>query len=162
MDGESWMPREAGWTRLGLNFRDPLTCAPGGSAPPLEELRALYEHLQARILEMIEPSSLKLLRAKDASSTACGETPQLRDIHRSAGRIATIFTSQTACSTHQTTAWRPRMATCQSLPSAPRVVKSPSFVTSVASASSHKIKRCRVGAFSVARWSRHGCRSQTW
>ena len=96
MDGVSWMPREAGWTRLGLNFRDPLTCAPGGSAPPVEELRSLYEHLQARILEMFEPSWLVLRRAKDASSTACGETPQLREIHRSAGRIATIFTSQTA------------------------------------------------------------------
>ena len=96
MDGESWVPREAGWTRLGLNFRDPLTCAPGGSAPPLQELRSLYEHLQARILEMIELSSLVLRRAKDASSKACGETPQLREIHRSAGRIATIFTSQTA------------------------------------------------------------------
>ena len=54
MDGESWMPWEAGWTRLGLNFRDPLTCAPGGSALPLEELRSLYEHLQLSILEMIE------------------------------------------------------------------------------------------------------------
>jgi len=32
----------------------------------LKELRSLYEHLQARILEMIEPSSLKLRRAKDA------------------------------------------------------------------------------------------------
>jgi hypothetical protein len=90
------MPREAGGLGLGLNFRDPLTCAPGGSAPPLEELRSLYEHLQARILEMFEPSWLVLRRAKDASSTACGETPQLREIHRSAGRIATIFTSQTA------------------------------------------------------------------
>ena len=48
------MPWEAGWTRLGLNFRDPLTCAPGGSALPLEELRSLYEHLQLSILEMIE------------------------------------------------------------------------------------------------------------
>jgi len=48
------MPREAVGTRLGLSFRDPLACAPGGSAPPLEELRSLYEHLQARILEMIE------------------------------------------------------------------------------------------------------------
>jgi hypothetical protein len=70
MDAESWMPREAGWTRLGLNFRDPLTCAPGGSAPPLEELRSLYEHLQLRILEMIEPSSLVLRRAKDAGRGA--------------------------------------------------------------------------------------------
>jgi hypothetical protein len=70
MDGESWMPREAGWAWLGLNCRDPLTCAPGGSAPPFEELRALYEHLQARILEMIEPSSLKLRRAKDAGRGA--------------------------------------------------------------------------------------------
>jgi len=32
----------------------------------LLELRSLYEHLQARILEMIEPSSLVLRRAKDA------------------------------------------------------------------------------------------------
>jgi hypothetical protein len=59
MGGESWMPREAGWARLGLNFRIPLACAPGGSAPPLEGLRSLYEHLQARILEMIEPLSLR-------------------------------------------------------------------------------------------------------
>jgi hypothetical protein len=36
----------------------------------LMELRSLYEHLQARILEMIEPSSLKLRRAKDAGRGA--------------------------------------------------------------------------------------------
>jgi hypothetical protein len=55
------MPREAGRTLLGLSFRVSLACAPGGSAPPLEELRSLYEHLQARILEMIE--TLDNLRA---------------------------------------------------------------------------------------------------
>jgi hypothetical protein len=37
----------------------------------LKELRSLYEHLQAGILEMIEPSSLKLRRAKDAGRPAC-------------------------------------------------------------------------------------------
>ena len=31
----------------------------------LMELRSLYEHLQARILELIEPSSLKLRRAEN-------------------------------------------------------------------------------------------------
>jgi hypothetical protein len=44
----------------------------------LMELRSLYEHLQARILELIEPSSLKLRRAEDAPETVCGETPQPR------------------------------------------------------------------------------------
>ena len=48
------MPRSDWRASLGLIFRDPLTCAPGGSAPPLEELRSLHEHLQTRILEMIE------------------------------------------------------------------------------------------------------------
>jgi hypothetical protein len=61
MDRESWMPWEAEWARLGLTFRIPLACAPGGSAPPLEELRSFYEHLQARLLEMIE--TLDKLRA---------------------------------------------------------------------------------------------------
>jgi DNA polymerase-3 subunit epsilon len=61
MWGESWKPWEAGWAGLGLIFRVSLACAPGGSAPPLEELRSLYEHLQARILEMIE--TLDELRA---------------------------------------------------------------------------------------------------
>lgn len=36
------------------------------TARGLMEMRSLYEHLQARILEMIEPSSLALRRAKDA------------------------------------------------------------------------------------------------
>ena len=44
----------------------------------LMELRSLYEHLQARILELIEPSSLKLRRAEDAPKTVCGETPEPR------------------------------------------------------------------------------------
>ena len=48
------MPKKAILSILGPYFRSPLACAPGGSAPPLEELRSLYEHLQARILEMIE------------------------------------------------------------------------------------------------------------
>ena len=33
--GESWMPRIDWRTVLGLGFRVPLACAPGGSAPPL-------------------------------------------------------------------------------------------------------------------------------
>jgi len=48
------MPRVAGLSILGPPFRVPLACAPGGSAPPLKELRSLCERLQARILEMIE------------------------------------------------------------------------------------------------------------
>jgi len=36
--GESWMPRRAGQAQLGLIFRVPLACAPGGSALPLGQL----------------------------------------------------------------------------------------------------------------------------
>jgi hypothetical protein len=38
-EGESWMPRRAGPATLGLTFRVPLACAPGGSAPPFGAAR---------------------------------------------------------------------------------------------------------------------------
>jgi hypothetical protein len=44
----------------------------------LKELRSLYEHLQAWILEMIEPSSLKLRWAEVAPWTVWGGTRQPR------------------------------------------------------------------------------------
>ena len=50
----------------------------------LMELRSLYEHLQARILEMIEPSPLALRRAKDAGRGA-GERG-LRGVSSCGGR----------------------------------------------------------------------------
>jgi hypothetical protein len=59
--------RQQGWASVSLD-----------GDHTLMELRSLYEHLQARILELIEPSSLKLRRAEDAPETVCGETPQPR------------------------------------------------------------------------------------
>ena len=46
--------RQQGWASVSLD-----------GDHTLMELRSLYEHLQARILELIEPSSLKLRRAEN-------------------------------------------------------------------------------------------------
>jgi len=61
--GESWMPRDAGLSTLGLIFRFPLACAPGGSAPPLEDWWSRHNRLAELELEYgIENSKVDSIR----------------------------------------------------------------------------------------------------
>jgi hypothetical protein len=85
MWGSIRMPWEAGRGRLGLIFLDPLACATGGSAPLLEEPRSIYEHLQVRILEMIE--TLDELRAS-------AEMEIFREVEQDESVIDKVSTAQ--------------------------------------------------------------------
>jgi len=59
------MPRDAGLSTLGLIFRFPLACAPGGSAPPLEDWWSRHNRLAELELEYgIENSKVDSIRSK--------------------------------------------------------------------------------------------------
>jgi len=86
--------------------------------------------LSGTVSEMQQPFATFGLQLREDRSCCvplpiCDQRRRAR-CYVSARRIDTIFTSRTGESTHHTTAWTARTATCHSRPSFPRSVKSPS------------------------------------